>query len=313
MGTIQFNLFFTNPHEYFINLFHNPYVHGYSRVFEDSHSFWNNLRTSLIAKMISLFDFLSFKNFWINSLFFNFLMFFGAIALYKVFISVFPRATIQLILCIFLLPSALFFSTMIHRDGLILLSLSMIIYHFYFFKKDKSSLKKIIIISLFLLLIFLLRNFVFLALVPPLIAWWISSKIPQKAFLIFTIIYSVSILLFFVSGFISPKIDFPSYVAQRQEIFIEIGKKANSTVDVKPLIPTVGGFISNAPQAFNLAFLRPYISTITDMRFIPFALEILLMEILFLLSLFFRKKSRLIPPIIYFSLFFSFSMLMIAG
>jgi hypothetical protein len=30
------------------------------------------------------------------------------------------------------LPSALFFTAMIHRDGLIFLSISMIVYHLYF-------------------------------------------------------------------------------------------------------------------------------------------------------------------------------------
>lgn len=314
MGSEEFNLLFTNPHEYFTNIFHDPYTHGYSRLFEDYHSFWNNLRTNLIVKMVSLFDFFSFKNFWINSLFFNFLMFFGSVALYKVFISVFPKAIIQLVICIFLLPSALFFSSMIHRDGLILLSISMIIYHFYFLiKPGKTSLKRVIILTLFLLLVFFLRNFVFLALVPALIAWLIASRFPQKAFLIFAFIYALSLLFFFISGFISPKTDFPAYVAQRQESFIELGKSGNSTVEVKPLIPTFRGFVSNAPQAFNLSLMRPYLSKINKMEFAPFALEIFLMEILFVLLLFFHQRSGPVPPVIFFNVFFSLSMLMLAG
>ncbi len=132
--------YFTNPHEYLVNIFHSPYPHGYSRVLEDSHSFWNNFRTILIAKMLSVFDFFSFKNFWINTLFFNFLVFFGCVALYKVFINVFPKAFYQLIFCIFLLPSALFYTSMIHRDGLIFLSLSMIIYHLFFLSSNHEKL-----------------------------------------------------------------------------------------------------------------------------------------------------------------------------
>ena len=127
MGIEEFNLLFHNPHQYFINFFHNPYTNGYSRFFDDYHSYWNNIRSILIAKMLSVFDIFSLKNFWINTLFFNFLVFFGCVGLYKVFIHVFPKCFYQLIFCIFLLPSALFFSAMIHRDGLIFLSISMIL------------------------------------------------------------------------------------------------------------------------------------------------------------------------------------------
>src|SRR6185312_16688426 len=68
MGTDDFNLLLANPREYLSQIFHNPYMHGYSRLFDDYHSFWNNLRTILIVKMVSIFDFFSFKDFWINSL-----------------------------------------------------------------------------------------------------------------------------------------------------------------------------------------------------------------------------------------------------
>ena len=150
MGIEEFNLFFTNPHEYFVNIFQDPYAHGYSRLLEDSNSFWNNLRTNLIAKMLSIFDFLTFKNFWINTLFLNFLVFFGCVALYKIFIRIFPKAFFPLIFCIFLFPSALFYTAMIHRDGLIFLSLSMIIYHVFFFMKTHVSLLKKSLIIIFL-------------------------------------------------------------------------------------------------------------------------------------------------------------------
>lgn len=313
LGDEQFHLIFSNPHQYVANIFHNPYEHGYARVFDDAHSFWNNLRNILIAKMVSLFDFLSFKNFWINSLFFNFLIFFGCAALYKVFIRVFPQSSIPLILCIFLLPSALFFSSMIHRDGLLFLAISMVVYHLYFFRKKGKALKKIAIVFLFLLLIFCLRNFVFLLLIPALVAWRLAEKFPKKTLLIFVTTYCLGMLLFFLSGFISAKIDFPAYVAKRQESFIEIGKQGTSTIKVDALQPSFRGFIKNAPQAFDLAFLRPYLSKINQLFFAPFALEILFIQILLALLLIFHKKLIEIQPIIYFSLFFSISVVMIGG
>jgi len=313
MGIEEFNLLFHNPHQYFLNFFHNSYVSGYSRVFNDYHSYWNNLRTILIAKMLSIFDIFSFKIFWINTLFFNFLVFIGCVALYKVFIHLFPKCFYQLIFCVFLLPSALFFSAMIHRDGLIFLSLSMIIYHLFLMKTTAFSWKSIFIIALFLMLIFLVRNFVFIAIIPALIAWIIANKFPKHALLSFFIVYFITSILFFCSGFISSKTNLPQFVSERQKSFIEIGKMGNSTIPLKPLSPNFKSYITNAPQAFNHALMRPYLLKIINWQFLPFAIEIFLIEILSLFFIFYHKKKIVVNPLIYFCLFLSMGVMLEIG
>ena len=306
MGIEEFNLLFQNPHQYFVNFFHNSYESGYSRVFNDYHSYWNNLRTILIAKMLSVFDIFSFKNFWINTLFFNFLIFFGCVALYKVFIHLFPKCFYQLIFCIFLLPSALFFSAMIHRDGLIFLSISMIIYHLYFLLKPTGfSWRRILVITLFLMLIFLVRNFVFIAIIPALIAWIIAYQFPKHALLSFFIVYFITGILFFCSGFISSKTNLPQFVSERQKSFIEIGKMGNSTIPLKTLSTNFKSYMTNAPQAFTHVLMRPYLLKIKYWQFLPFAFEIFLIEILFLFFIFYHKKKIVVNPVIYFCLFLS--------
>lgn len=314
MGIDEFNLLFQNPHEYFVNIFHTEPSQSYSRLLDDSNSYWNNLRNNLLAKMLSIFDLLSFKSFLINTLFFNFLIFFGVVALYRVFIKIFPASSLQLILCIFLLPSALFFSAMIHRDGLILLSISMIIYHLFFMINQRQLLwKKLFIVLLFLLLIFLLRNFVFICLVPALIAWAIAAKFPRHAFISFVAVYVFIAILFFCSGYISPRANLPQYVSSRQSSFVEVGKAGASTIDIKPLYPTFKSFLSNAPQAFNHALMRPYISKAVSFAYLPFAIEIIVIEILFVLFLLFHRSKKKVNPLIYFGVFFSLTMLLVTG
>jgi hypothetical protein len=264
--------------------------------------------------MLSIFNIFSFKSFLINTLFFNFLVFFGFVALYKVFIKIFPASFYQLIICIFLFPSALFFSSEIHRDGLILLSIGMVIYHLFFILNEhKFSWKKISIITLFLLLIFLLRNFVFITLIPPLISWILSKKFPKRAFICFVSVYVFSTIIFFCSGFISSRANLPQYVSSRQQSFIEIGKMGASTININPLYPNFKSFLMNAPQALDHALFRPYLSKIGSVQYLPFALEVFIIEILFLIFLFFRKKNISIDPLIYFGIFFSLTMLLITG
>jgi hypothetical protein len=314
MGIDEFDLLFQNPHEYFVNIFHANSLESYSRLLDDSNSYWNNLRNMLLAKMLSVFDLLSFKSFLINTLFFNFLVFFGVVALYRVFIKLFPALSLQLIACIFLLPSALFFTAMIHRDGLILLSISMIIYHLYFMmNQHQFSWKRAGIILLFLLLVFLLRNFVFICLIPALLSWLIAEKFPKYAFISFLSVYAFITVLFFSSGYISPRANLPQYVSSRQSSFIEIGKAGASTINIKPLRPSFKGFISNAPEAFNHALLRPYITEAVNFLYLPFAIEIIIIEILFILFLFFIRKKRTVNPLIYFCIFFSLTMFLITG
>ena len=314
MGIAEYHLLFQNPKEYIANIFYNNYPDGYSRLLDDSHSYWNNLRTNLLVKMLSIFDLFSFKIFFINTLFYNFLVFFGCVALYKIFIRIFPGCFYQLIICIFLLPSVLFFSSMIHRDGLILLSVSMIIYHvFFIINNHQLSWKRISIIIFFLCLIFLLRNFVFFTLVPALAAWLIAQKYPRYVFISFLSVYTFVAILFFTSGYISPRADLPQYVVSRQTSFTEIGKGGTSTIPINPLSPTFKSFITNAPQSFDHALLRPYLTKILNFEYLPFTLEIFIIEILFIVFLFCRKKNIIVDPLIYFGLFFSLTMFLITG
>ena len=313
IGILEYHLLFQNPHEYFTNIFHSYSSEAYSRLFDDSKSFWNDLRTNLLGKMLSIFDIFSFRSFWINTLFYNFIIFLGTVALYKAFIKIFPASFYQLIICIFILPSALFFTSMIHRDGLILLSLSMIIYHTLYIMNHQFSWKRAWIILSFIALIFLLRNFVFITLIPAFIAWLLARKFSKYAFLSFVAVYAFTAILFFTSGHISPRTDLPQFVSSRQLSFVEIGKKGASTINIKPLYPNFSSFLDNLPQAFDHAMLRPYLSEIRDFEYVPFALEIFIMEILFVIFLFFRKKNISISPVIYFCIFFSITMILITG
>jgi len=190
----------------------------------------------------------------------------------------------------------------------------MIIYQlFYLMEPAGFSWKRSLIIALFLLLVFLVRNFVFIAIIPALIAWIIANKFPKHALLSFLLVYFITGMLFFCSGFISSRTNLPQFVSERQNSFIEIGKMGNSTIPLKPLSPDFKSYIINAPQAFNHALMRPYLLKIINWQFLPFAFEIFLIEILFLFFIFYHKKKIVVNPLIYFCLFLSMGMMFEIG
>ena len=311
-GIAEYNLLFNNPHEFFTNIFHTNY-NNYSNFLESSGSFWNDLRTNIIAKIISIFDIFSAQNFFINSLFFNFLIFFGAIYFYKVFIKIFPEHRFIIISCIFLLPSLLYFTSGIHRDGFIFLSLSIVIYNIQIMMERKTFLwKSIFSIIIFLCLALLLRNFVFITLLPALIAWIIAESFPKYAFLSFLGVYTIVIVLFFGSGMLYPGLNLPKHVSLKQIEFIEIAKRGASAININPLYANFRSFLNNAPQALNHTLMRPYITEKFNFFYAFVAIEIFVYEIFLLLFFFFRNKTKL-TPFIYFGFFFSISMLLIIG
>ncbi len=311
-GLIEYDLLFHNPREYLTNIFHNSYT-TYSGFLETTDSFWNDLRTNIISKILSIFDVFSHRNFYINTLFFNFLMFFGAIYFYRVFIKAFPCYKSALITCVFLLPSLVYFTSGVHRDGFIYLSLSIIIYNVYYMLENKTfHLQKMLATIVCLCFIFLLRNFVFITLVPALAAWIIAIRFPRHSLTIFISLYTAMAGLFFLSGTISPRFDLPADVSSRQIAFIKISKLGASTININPLYPNFRSFLNNAPQALNHSLMRPYLTEKFTLLYFPVAVEIFIYEILFALFIFF-KRSNLLGPFYYFCIFFSLSMFLLIG
>lgn len=314
MGIREYHLLFSDPVEYFTGIFHHYSADQYGRLFEDEGSFWNNIRNYLIAKILAVFNIFSLKDFLINHLFFNFLCFFGNIALYRVLKKIFPALQLPLIICSFLIPSCLFFSSMIHRDGIVLAALSLFIFRFYRMQEEKAyTLGGIVYLFLWLLLIFLMRNFVVVAMLPAMAAWIIAGR-TGRVKTSFFVVYLVAGILFFASGYLSPKANLPHYVSLKQQSFFDLKiQETTSVYDLKPLEPSFAGFVKNAPAAFDHALLRPYLSGNKKIQYLPFSAEVFLMEILFLLFLFFRKRGFSPHPVIYFGVFLSFSLLMLTG
>jgi hypothetical protein len=313
-GIAEYELLFRHPVEYLTNMFQNGHSNGYGNFLESSNSFWNDTRSNLIIKMLSIFDIFSRSNFFINALFYNFLVFFGPVALYRVFIKLLPSQKYLLIICIFLLPSTIFFSSAIHREGLIFLSISMVVYHLFFMMKNKKyPVRNILTTLFFLLIILLIRNFVFIIMLPALIAWIVAEKNPKYSFAIFVSIYLVLGLLFFFSAYLPPSYNLPAHVSSRQLDFIKIAKRGASSININPLYPGFRSFLNNIPQALNHSFMRPYLTEHRNFLYTVSAIEILVYEIIFVLFILFRKKDVTSTPLMYFSVFLTVATFLAIG
>lgn len=313
-GWKEYQLLRTDPREYFTDLFRSDYPNGYAGLFDSFQSFWNDLRNNLVIKLVSVFDIFTAGNYYVNSLFFNFLVFFGHIALYRVFIKIYADRSLLIIIGCFLLPSTLYFTSGIHRDGIVFLFLALLLYVvFYTLYEKRLTIKRIMVFILALLMLFLTRNFVLLALLPALVAWVLSARMKWPAIPVFISIYVVAGSLLFNSHLLH----FPDpleTITKKQSDFRQLQHSATD-IHLDILYPNFSSFIRNLPQALDHSILRPCLVELPSPILLPMNIELFIYELLFLTLLFCRRKkiTSKQEPFITCNLFFTLTMLLFIG
>lgn len=262
---------------------------------------------------MAIFDLFSFGNYYINVIFYSFLTLFGPVAVYRVMKDQFPQQKTAVLFAIFLVPSFLYWASGLHKEGLIFLGLSLILYHLYFgFRDHHFPIRRLLLILLGFILVLILRNFLILPLLPALIAWFLSRRRSVRPLLVFGAVYIIVLALMFTTKYVDPALDIPKSVVVKRQEFIDL--VGNSSVSVNELKPTFASFLYNAPQALSLAALRPYPSDVRHLLSLAAATETTLILVFFLLFLFCRRKrTGAISPFLWFCLFFSFGVLFMIG
>ena len=311
----EYQLLATKPGKYFINIFTSGYQNGYAGVFGAGDSFWKDLGGNIVVKLVSVFNILSRGDYYINSLFFNFIIFFGHVILYRLFIKMFPQRQLLVIIGCFLLPSTLYFSSGIHKDGLVFLMLAILIYSVYqSLLKNQFNTKRVLLIIISLAFLFLLRNFIFLALLPALFAWILATKTKWPAVPIFTAVYLLCGLLIFNVDALVHRIKPLEIIIAKQTEYLKL-EKAATQIELTPLQPNFKSFAANVRQAINHSFLRPYIWELQVKSILPLSIELLGYQLLILMLIFFRRKnfSPAQKPFLLFALFFCISVFLLIG
>ncbi len=294
-GWEEYQLLIHQPGDYINNLFHSHYENGYHNIFDSYASYWNDLRNNLVIKFVSILDLFTSGNYYVNSIFFSVLAFFGHIALFRVFLYIYPENKKLVLLGTFLLPSMLFYSAGMHKDGLVFFFIGMIsllLYQIIFLKKRNS--KRWIYLFFFIALLFLIRNFIVLALAPAILALVIAEWKKWSAFRVFFITYAITALVFFNLSAVLPSFNLPETFAKRQWDFKNqpwagVGK---TDISLTTLYPNFRSYVNNTPQAINHVLMRPYISEYKPISLFPFSVELFCYQCLFILFLLFKKRTQ---------------------
>jgi hypothetical protein len=309
----EYHLLFSHPKIYLTNLFYSGYGHGYSGFWAASDSYWNDLKTNLLLKFISVLDIFSFGHYYVNVVLYNFIVLLGAVVLYRMFQKMYSNAKWALIIGCFLLPSTLFFTSMIHKDGLVFVALAIVCYGMQAFVQIKRmQLTHLLALGLSLLLIVFFRVYIAVVLLPALTAWYIAATKNLRPWLVFILTFTACGILFFASVTV-PALNLPAAVVQKQAAFLAL-EQANSFIGVPKLTTAVVDFITAAPMAFSHTLLRPsFFDWSLSPMLLPFVLEWTVYWLLVPAFVLFRYRTRAIPVYLIFAFFFFITMMLIIG
>jgi hypothetical protein len=275
----EYRLLLQNPLEFFSRFFSNPDGLSYTNFFGSNNSYWNDLKDQLLARIEGVMNLFSFGDYYVNVVFYSFISFLGSLVFFRCIQIVFNGGRPLLnIIGSFLIPSFLFWTGGMYKDGYLFLLMAII---FFQLVNTIAKWQKPVCIIAAWAGLFLLRNYVALLIVPAIVAWCFSNLFKKKEYLIYAFIYGVCILTFLWGQKLHPSINFPKYLSQKQQEFLLL--EANSKLNTAAFEGNTKGVITYLPTAFNYGFLRPHVAEGKGIFYIPFAAELAIIYLLLLL------------------------------
>lgn len=272
-GLQEYELLFRDPLTYITNLFQSGYADGYDGLLRSRDSYWNDLRANLMIKLVSLLDICSGGRYYVNVVVYNFLTFFGCIALFRLGKEIFRTRHAVMAVAVFGLPSVWLYGSALHKEGILLACLGFFLYGFRC-RMHRSHARYWLMMLPSVLIIFLFRPYIVAALIPALLAFvWAHHRPGYPLFRVYGVVYTIAGLLFFGLPLLLPALNFPAIVAQKQAAFLALGP-ANTSLPAEPLLPEAGSFIRQLPQAVQHVLLRPWLTDYRlSLQLIPHILE----------------------------------------
>lgn len=240
---INYEMLRSEPVTFFTELFSSPYGH-FGGYFDSVGSYWTDLKNNLIIKTAAVVNIFSGGNYYVNSVFFNLPGFLAHIAIYRMFRRFYPNHSKALILGVFLLPSALYFTSGIHKDAFLFMGVAGFMYGWI--SPDKNiSRKRWFLIILSFLLIALVRSYVLAALIPAVLAYRMGLRygVSRANYFVYAFVL-VGALLAHLFTDVSPV----KVITEKQQAFLAL-PKARSQIRVDTLNGSPNSLLHALPTA----------------------------------------------------------------
>jgi len=278
--------------------------------YESQMIYWNVMNSYFMTRLNALMNLMSFSHYYVNVVIFNFITLTGILYLFRWLYEFVISNKYILLFLLFIFPSVAFWSSGIHKDGLALASIGIILFSF---QKLLLAIRwKTVFFFLFgCWLLLMVRNYLLLLLLPCVVAYGLSAKFPKRSVL-FSIAAACSCyaaILFLYLLF--PTMNLAVKMMQQQQEFLTI--PAAVTLPVYTLDGTPHSLLFAIPYALSNCLLLPSIFEMKVLYQIPFAADNLLLFLLFVSSILIRKKRDKPVTAFTFCLMFAFAVFLFTG
>lgn len=278
-------------------------------VLVESLGYWGNTGNYMVVRFHALAGILSFGFYNVHALFMAFLSLIGLTGIYRFIIAHSGNALGPGAAIVLALPSVLFYGSGLHKEGLLILCIGVLLWNLYRLLAGKWL--SLLPVALSLTLMFLLKNFYFAAILPCLMAFvWVSRQ-PRLALIKYVATVVVLWALFFSAGQFS-SFDIGRTLALKQAEF-RVLQQGDAHVYIEPLDGTEMSVLAAVPTAMLNVFLQPLPDNIGKPVHAAYALEQLFVLLLVAAALIWRKKERSMLNPVLLLLFFSITVFVIIG
>jgi hypothetical protein len=294
-------------------------------------SYWNDMSAYFLIRFHALASILSFGNFFVHIVFFNWLTMIGLLYLFRFFYEQLKAKKPLVFAAVFFVPSVLFWSSGIHKDGFSMAALGLILFSasklFVFRRKNepggvlndsgrKHNLSNGLLFITGCWLLIIERNYWMMLLAPSLVSWIWTANQPRLKWLKFAGVHTVYYAVTCNLDGILPQWDFLNLLTLKQRDFMSVASGSGAEmVYVHPLDGTIGSVISAIPTAIYNCLLQPHFFRIGSIMQILVAIENMLVLFSLIIAAVFIVKRAGDPErsLILLCLFFSFSIFAVVG
>lgn len=237
---------------HYYRVMNNWYRQYEGNLYNDAHTM---IRFNALVRLFS------FGHYHVHTVFICFFCTIGLTALYRAFAPRVPGHEHTWALALFVLPSTLFWSSGVLKEGLLLFALGLFLLAATDLLRHGARAWNLLLLPCCAVLLFFLKFYVVLSVIPALCAYaWSERAGGRRALLKFLAVYA----LFLVAGLNSEYLykDFRvlevMWVKQRDFIGMATEARSGSFVQPPPLEPNALSFLGQAPHALYMTFLSPF-------------------------------------------------------
>jgi len=255
------------------------------------------------------------NNLYTNTLLFSFPVFLGNIALFRTFRHRFPDDLLTPF-AVFLLPSTLFWTSVIHREALLYMLIGFLVYNLHWLLARGFAWKRTIYCILCFGFIIWVRSTVAVLLLPAIYCWvFVEKPRLRKSLALFAIIAMIGLLL-------TPTFQhLPEGIARHQQLFVIL--EGHSRLPLPVLDGSWGSLFHILPAALKNGFFEPLPGSGGRAIYLLFSAELVLVWGIVAFALFhnFRdhhdhsrlNKDHIVTPFGWFCLLFAFTGMLVIG